>query len=548
MSGDKETPRQAMIGMMYLVLLALLAMNVSKSVLNSFIVINGAMEETNKAFDEKNGETLGAFENQYGQNPEKVGEFYFAAKRVVEASEKLNEYMMHLKHHIIEHTEGKTPEEMLDDSMYLLTNVEAVDNIDMPSHVLLGNDEMNPASGEFTMLELKEKIKDWKREMMAEVPASAKGTYNLGFNYEDVKQTDGTYLSWELAHFYHAPLAAVITDITIFQTEVKNREAEVLKMLMSNISAKDFKFDKVEVKVIPNSNYVVLGDSFKADVIVAAYSTTENPILEVGSALDTAGKAMNEWGISNAVDTGRIKVNNGVASYGYKPTSEGEVKWGGIIKLKKPGTNEFVMYPFEHSFIAAKPSLVVSPTKMNVMYRSLKNPIDVSVSGFSASELIVTASGGTLSGSNGAYFVTPGNSSRKVQVNVSVKTETGTKSMGSSEFRVKSIPKPTPKFATVVGSGRVSLPQLKAAQKVTVELEDFMFDGIKYVVKSFDMVGYVKGKKNSIKSNSDRVSSKQQILIKNQKSKSQIVIKNIWVVGPSGQKELIPGNVVVDIK
>lgn len=548
MAGGKETPRQAMIGMMYLVLLALLAMNVSKSVLNSFIVINDAIEVSNTAFDGKNGETMTEFSTQYELNKDKVGEFYMAAKRVTEASDELTNYMTGLKRHLIEMTEGKPKEEFTHDSLYKLINVEAVDNIDMPSHVMLGSDETKPITGEWTMLELKDKIKDWKNAMTAEIPAKDREHYDLGFNYEDVKQDDGTFLPWHLAHFYHAPLAAVITDISLFQLEVKNRQSEVLNMLMSNISAKDFKFDKIAVKVIPNSNYVVLGDSFKADVIVAAYSTTENPELEVGSALDTAGKAMRDWGVTNSVDTSRIKIKDGVASYGFKPSSEGEVNWGGIIKLKKPGTNEYVMYPFEHTFTAAKASMVVSPTKMNVMYKGLKNPVDVSVAGFGKGDLIVTCSGGSLSGSAGSYFVTPAKSSRTVKVNVSVRTKSGeTKTMGSAEFRVKKIPAPTPKFATVTGAGKVSLAQLKASSRVTVELEDFLFDGLKYTVTSFQMTGYVKGKKITLSSNSQNVTSKMKTLIGNQKSKGEIVIKNIRVNGPNGS-ELIKGNVIVEVK
>jgi hypothetical protein len=161
---------------------------------------------------------------------------------------------------------------------------------------------------------------------------------------------------------------------------------------------------------------------------------------------------------------------------------------------------------------------------------------------------VVTAVGGTIKGSNGSYFVKPAQSSREVKVNVAVKSKAGgTKSMGTAEFRVKSIPKPTPKFATVEGSGKVSLAQVKAAKNVTVELKDFMFDGLKYTVTQFDMTAYVKGKKITLTSNNDRIDSKMSTLIGNQGSKDEITIKNIRVNGPNGN-ELIPGNVVVEIK
>jgi len=551
MAGGKETPRQKMIGMMYLVLLALLAMNVTKSVLNSFVVINGAMTETNAAFDGKNEATFNEFEKQKSINEAKVLPWYLKAKAVRDASKELDDYFRHLKQHIIAVNEGY-PEEVFEGDMSWITldTAEALGNIDMAQHVLLGSDEMNPIGGPWTMLEMKDKITAWEDKVLAQFPASQRDELSsIHFKYEGGYNNDGELEPWHITHFYHAPLAAVITDISMFQNQVKNSEYTALNLLMNNISASDFKFDKIEVKVIPSSNYVVLGDSFNADVIVAAYSSTQNPEFEVGTALDTANKQMKDWTVSNKVDTSRLSVNEGVSHYGYKPTTQGEITWGGIVKLKKPGTNTYVMYPFEHTFIAAKPSMVVSPTKMNVMYKALKNPIDVSVAGFSSSDLVVTCSGGSISGSNGSYFVTPSNSSREVSVNVSVKSKTGgTKSMGSSKFRVKSVPLPTPKFATVKGSGRVSLAQVKASRTVTVELEDFMFDGIKYTVRKFDMVAYVKGKKISLTSSSAAVTSKMKTLIGNQRPKSQIVIKNIRVIGPGGKQSMIPGNVIVEIK
>ncbi len=549
MAGGKETPRQKMIGMMYLVLLALLAMNVTKSVLNSFVVINGAMTETNEAFDEKNEATFSEFEKQKSINEAKVLPWYKKAQAVREASKELDDYFANLKIQIIAKTEGLSEEEMAGDlSWVTLDTAEALGNIDTPQHILLGSDETKPVDGAWTMLEMKRKIAEWEEKVLAQFPPNQRESLNIGFKFEGGYNNDGELEPWEITHFYHAPLAAVITDISMFQNQVKNSEYTALNMLMSNISAEDFKFDEIAVKIIPNSNYVVLGDSFKADVIVAAYSTTQAPVLEVGTGLDTAGKGMNDWKVTNMVDESRIKYDNGVAKYGYKPTTEGEVTWGGIIKLKKPGTNQFELYPFEHTFIAAKPSMVVSPTKMNVMYKGLKNPVDVSVAGFSASELVVTVSGGALSGSNGSYFVQPSRESRLVKVNVAVKTKSGaTKPMGTAEFRVKSIPKPTPKFATVEGSGRVSLAQVKASRDVTVELKDFMFDGLKYTVTKFDMTAYVKGKKITLTSKGSGIDSQMRTLIGNQRSKDEITIKNIRVNGPNGN-ELIPGNVVVEIK
>ncbi|MGB0805773.1 MAG: hypothetical protein ACPGRC_03725, partial [Salibacteraceae bacterium] len=408
MAGGKQSPRDKMIGMMYLVLLALLAMNVTKSVLNSFVVINGAMTETNQAFDSKNAATMAEFNKQNTLNEAKVGPWLKRAKAIEAASKELDTYFEDLKKHIIISTEGYGEDVLANgDDWVTLDTAQALGDIDKPQTILLGPDPSLPIDGEWTMLEMKSKISEWEEKVLAQIPGEERGNIDIHFKYEDGVNADGELEEWHISHFYHAPLAAVITDISMFQNQVKNKESEALAVLMKNITAAEFDFDEVAVKVIPNSSYVTLGDSFKADVIVAAYSTTQNPRMEVGTALDTAGKSSNEWAVSNPVDTSRISIKDGVATYGYKPTTEGEVTWGGIMKIRKAGTDQWELHPFEHTFIAAKPSTVVSPTAMNILYKAVKNPVSVSVGGYAAKDISISVTGGASTGSKGEYMITP---------------------------------------------------------------------------------------------------------------------------------------------
>jgi gliding motility-associated protein GldM len=552
MAGGKQSPRDKMIGMMYLVLLALLAMNVTKSVLNSFVVINGAMTETNEVFSGKNAASMAEFNRQNTLNQAKVGPWLAKAKAVSAASKELDDYFEALKKHIIIKVEGYSEEQLADgDDWVTLDTAQALGDIDKPQTVLLGPDAHTPIDGEWTMNEMKSKISEWESKVIAQLPAEDKAKIDIHFTYENGVNNDGEIEEWHIAHFYHAPLAAVITDITMFQNMIKNRESEALAVLMKHITAAEFDFDEIAVKVIPNSNYVVLGDSFKADVIVAAYSSTQNPELEVGTSLDTAGKTMSDWAVKAPFDANRVDVKDGVAHYGYKPTSEGEVTWGGIMKVRKAGTDQYELYPFEHTFIAAKPSTVVSPTKMNVMYRGLKNPIDVSVAGFSASELVVTASGGSISGSNGKFEVVPNKTSKLVKINVAVKQSAGgTRSMGAPmEFRIKRVPDPIGKFAGVLGSGKpIPKAQMQRANKVTAEMVDFDFDGVSYKVTSFTMKGTKSGKPVTLKSTSASLTGQMKKFLKAVGSKSSVVIKNIQVQGPDGAKRYLKNPIVVDIQ
>ncbi|MDR9399357.1 MAG: GldM family protein, partial [Salibacter sp.] len=478
MAGGKETPRQKMIGMMYLVLLALLAMQMSKEVLLSFVVINDAMEQTNEALAEQNASTMAEFEKQNSINPEKVGKWLDKAQTVVSASDELNQYITDLKRVLIAQTEAgaednetakknyvdlRTEEGIPKDSVWNLQFVQSKDKYDEVTTIMIGPEPANPKEGPFTALELKSKMQEFDSKIESSLPDKYKANWDMGFNFDPIRVARDEVQEWESANFYHVPISAVITNLSRYQAEAKKIEGDALKLLFSEISAEDFKFDTLAVKVIPNSNYVTLGDSFKADVIVAAYSTTDNPKLEVGQSIDTSSANPEDWKVLDPLDTSRVHVENGVAQYAYKPTTAGEVEWGGFIKIRKPGSEEYVPYPFKHKFIAAKPSTVVSPVKMNVVYRGLWNPIDVSVAGFSAQKIKASASNADLKKiSPGQYEILPKNG-KEVNVSVQVETEDGgTKSMGEPfKFRVKDVPKPEPYFGTTTGSGSMTKGGIK---------------------------------------------------------------------------------------
>jgi gliding motility-associated protein GldM len=564
MAGGKETPRQKMIGMMYLVLLALLAMQMSKEVLLSFVVINDAMEQTNEALAEQNASTMAEFEKQNSINPEKVGKWLDKAQTVVSASDELNQYITDLKKVLIAQTEAgaednetakknyvdlKTEEGIPKDSVWNLQFVESKDKYDEVTTIMIGPEPASPKEGPFTALELKSKMQEFDSKIESSLPDKYKANWDMGFNFDPIRVARDEVQEWESANFYHVPISAVITNLSRYQAEAKKIEGDALKLLFSEISAEDFKFDTLAVKVIPNSNYVTLGDSFKADVIVAAYSTTDNPKLEVGQSIDTSSANPEDWKVLDPLDTSRVHVENGVAQYAYKPTTAGEVEWGGFIKIRKPGSEEYVPYPFKHKFIAAKPSTVVSPVKMNVVYRGLWNPIDVSVAGFSAQKIKASASNAQMKQVGpGQYEVKPGNG-QEVKVNVQVQTEDGgTKSMGEPfTFRVKNIPKPEPFFAGQTGKGSLPGGALKVGTKVNAVLKDFDFEGVKYNVVEFTVSTLKAGRYVSRKSNSAKVTSEQRALLDGLGRGDRVTFENIWAVGPDGQRKNI-GNIIIDVK
>ncbi len=549
MAGGKQSPRDKMIGMMYLVLLALLAMNVTKSVLNSFVVINGAMSETNAAFAGKNEATMAEFNEQNALNEAKVGPWLKRAKAVHEASKELDLYFDNLKKQIMIQTEGFAPETYEnDDSWITLDTCQALGDIDKPQTILLGPDPALPKDGEWTMKEMQSKISEWEDKVLAQIPANEREEISIHFEYEDGVNADGDLEPWHISHFYHAPMAAVITDISMFQNQVKNSESEALGLLMDHITAATYDFDKVEVKVIPQSNYVVLGDSFKSELIVAAYSTTQSPQVEVGAGIDTTGPS-KDWKVTSAYDQNRVKLVNGIANYGFKPTSEGEQTWGGIIRVPKAGTNDFDVYPFEHTFIAAKPSTVVSPTAMNILYKAVQNPVSVSVGGYAAENISISVTGGKSSGSKGNYMIMPSSNARECVVNVSVKDKEGkSKNMGKQVFRVKRLPDPNVKFATIVGSGKASKGQIGASKSVRVDQKDMLFDGIKYKVTAFDVVFPSSKGSITLSSKSDKVTSQMKAKFGNLRKGQTVIVKNVKLQLNSDKPRPVMSNIIIEVK
>jgi gliding motility-associated protein GldM len=336
---------------------------------------------------------------------------------------------------------------------------------------------------------------------------------------------NGVNVSWEVMNFDHVPLAAVITVLSKLQTDVRNAEADVVKMLYSAVDAGDFKFDAITARVIAPTSYVLLGDEYKADVFVAAYSTTQDPEILVGD-LDTNTNTIR--GNSSKVD-----VSGGVGKYVIKPSSEGLQKWGGIINLKGPD-GSIKSYPFKGEYMVARPSVTVSPTKMNVLYIGVDNPLAISAAGVPAEDLEPQISGGSLTKVKPGEYVARVSAGNKATVNVMAKFGTERKSMGSFDFRVKAVPDPVAKFQGKKGSANISKNELIAAAGVLADLENFDFD-LKFTVTSFDVTATMAGGLEVSKtSSSNALTEEQRNILKAVKSGQKVYIENIKAKGPDG--------------
>ena len=247
MAGYKETPRQKMIGMMYLVLTALLALNVSKQILDAFVVVNESMETTNENFSKKLENTYAKFQVQYLLKPNKVGPYWEKAQLAKKYADEMATYIDSIKYVVIQKTD-RLPS-FNDAKKLALRDVKRKDSYDMPTTYFIGSSH-DGSAGESR--KLKEKIEQFKKKMLDLVDPKYRNTIKIGLDTEGpYYDADGNKQNWEMHNFYRTILAATVTILNKIKAEVYNAEFDVTNNLFSSISEMDFKYDKIDARVIP---------------------------------------------------------------------------------------------------------------------------------------------------------------------------------------------------------------------------------------------------------------------------------------------------------
>ncbi|HXB39109.1 MAG TPA: gliding motility protein GldM [Bacteroidia bacterium] len=546
MAGGKETPRQKMIGMMYLVLTALLAMNVSKDILKAFVTVNESLERTNKNFSDNTIKVMKSFEDAKASNPS-AAPYYTKAVEAKKLTGDLYEHMEKLKHELIK---GVFPE---GGDTTRLRFVDAKDNYDIPTHHLIGDNESTPIKGEFTASDLRDRVQNVHDKLikMVQDMQKDKKTVLLKDDYDALlkkietfkpdalgETEDGNPISWEVLNFYHLPLAGVITNISKMQADLKNIEAEIISQLSGASGKVSIKFNQLSAKVVAPKGYIMAGEPYKADIFLAASSTDfkdENMQVLIGAQFDTITKKLINEGkaIPLAGGMGKLEESNGVGNH----------EFNGVIKFKKP-TGEYDYYPFSGDYTVAAPSCAVSPDKMNVFYIGVDNPITVSAAGVAPGDLVVSGSGGgiTIKPSGAGKYIVRGSSEAKdAKIMVSAKTKDGVKAQGPAQiFRVKRIPDPVAAIGGKKGTSEIRRVDVAGIGAVAAKLEGFDFEA-NFIVTSFEFTAIVKGQPVSYTGNGPSMTSDMKAALGKVATGSKIFIDNVKAKGPDGSLRNIPG-------
>jgi gliding motility-associated protein GldM len=535
MSKGKETPRQKMIGMMYLILTAMLALNVSKEAVEAFKKVDMSLTKTTANYIKKNEITYAAFDAAAAENPEKAGAWKTKAYDVKARADELYNYMQDLKIEIITKAEGENSEALLPNGQIDVTKVKRIDENNIPSEVLVGANQGGKGN------DLKALIEDYRGFLVETLDGKDLGAEQSILdilNTDDPENLEKTGTEdWVTAQFQTMPLVAVITILSKMQVDVRNAETDVLNFLFTQIDAGSMRFNNIIPTVIPNSTYIMQGNEYEARVFVAATDTTQDMEIFVGP-YNTTTNPDGSLTYEPTNQATKLPIDDsGVGIYRVRPGSIGEKSWGGIIKMKAPdGTMR--SYTFNSQYSVGVPNVVVSPTAMNVLYQGIKNPLDISVPGVGSDKLTVRMTNGNVNRGKykdyrGEYVAEPRTVGQNAQIIVSANINGKVQTFPPVEFRVRRLPDPEARFANMK-EGNVLRSVAAAQQVVTATLENFEFD-LTYTVTGFTVSVNDRGFEITADSNSNRITAKQKELIGNLRAGQKLIIEKIKAVGPDGR-------------
>ena len=524
MAGGKVSPRQKMINMMYLVLTALLALNVTKEILLAFTVIDNSLKKSTANIEVKTVQMVSQLQKIAGDNQAAKAAFGYcndANKTTSDFIKNIREIKTHLLRYslgaIDPNDKNIKPEdafsikdEARNDYKFFkefpwvetkngeMPELKAGDNLD--DHVRYFNEELAGKRGkdlEFAINDARVKLLNFlkiaqsdsnlgknpetrsflnsKMKELAQKTSLVAGDVKDPFSNksEKIKDKEGKMLNWSEVYFHSTPLAAVFAILSKTENDAKLLESEICQALAESVSAADFKFDAIIPVVAAKTGAVVTGQTYEADILLAAYNSKAD--------------------MKVFVNGNSIPVEAGVGKYKVTPQSPGTNNLDVKISVPKPGGGEEIKVG-KAEFTAFAPSAAISADALAVLYVGLENPVSISVGGIDPSNYlvrIVNEQGGPTSakiiGSKGRYKVSIAKrTDAKVKIQVAVKLPDGrVKSMGDKVFKVNRVPDPRFRCGGVEFKGSVNVNALKYQKAATAILDGFVYEGVRFRVTGY---------------------------------------------------------------
>ncbi len=518
-NSNRLTPRQKMINLMYIVLTAMLALNVSSDVLDGFTQVHDGLNRSNATVDMRNEATYSQLAALASQNPDKALAWLDKASEVRQRTADLYELVDSLKLEIVRKADGKdgNPEEILNR-----------DDLEAAAVVML-----NPRNPLGTRL--REKIDGYREYVTALIPDTIRSKSIAQALGTDATVQRGTLVarSWEESKFDQQPVVAAVTLLAKLQNDILYAEGEAIASLLSQVDAGDLRVNELNAYVMPQSRLVMRGGKYSANIVLAAVDTTQRPEVFIG------GKKLPG-------NSGLYEVNTG---------QTGTFTYDGWLEVPH-GDGTSTRHNFASSYTVIEPMATVSATMMNVLYAGIENPVSISVPGVPMGDISASMTNGTLTRNGDAWVAKPATVGQDAVITVTANMDGNNVQMASTTFRVRKLPDPTPFIAFKDANGhtdhyRGGKPFAKSLLLQSPGLEAAIDDGLldtPFKVLGFETV-FFDSSGNAMPEVSDGAafSARQKQQFQRLSRGKRFYISRIRAVGPDGiNRDLSPMEVIVN--
>ncbi|MDU1889262.1 MAG: gliding motility protein GldM [Dysgonomonas sp.] len=504
-----QLTRQKMINLMYLVFIAMLALNISTEVLDGFVLINDNLQESIDVTTERNKQIYSDIDASYDANPAKAKASYDLAQGVKAKTDSLFNYIQTLKVDIAKKTDGADAD---------INNLKGKDNVDASTEVMVA------IGGRGEGRKLEKALDSYRESVIALLTDEAKkDIVRATLSTEPSERARKANKSWVQASFERMPSIAALTLLTELQVNVKQAEGEVLNNIAQSIDLKDLRVNELSAFVVPQSSMVMQGTSYRANIILAAVDTTQRPRIVIN------GKELP------AEKNGFLEI--GTSTPGTYPLN-------GFIEMSdRSGTP--LRRDFSTEYTVMEPMATVAPLLMDVLYSGIDNEISISVPGVATKDVqAAVVDGGALTPRGNLWVAkpSPAKIGQKFVIAVSARVNGTMQQVARKEFRIRALPEALPfiSYKDEKGierkfrKGRLSRAILLSAPGIRAAIDDGILN-IPFTVLGFTTLSIdAMGNTTSESSDGANFSARQIEQMRKMTRGSIIYISRIKARGPDG--------------
>ena len=454
MAGGANSPRQRMINLMYLVFIAMMALNMGKEVLSAFGLMNEKLEAANERYQSTNDAVFDELEKKEQEKPEEYAEALKKAREVREMSNDYYTYLGTLKEDIMSQA-GKTEAERKD--------FQVMDKSDKLDEKFFKTDGLKPAGQEFL-----DKIKGYRDGLIALLDSKKdealinviKQRFDTGEN-DKVKDREGNSVGWVQYNYEGFPYIAAVTKFSQLQSDVRQTEQDFYKAILGEKMGEELSMKHYTTLLEQSRGAYYVNQEFDGAIVLGRKDKSTKP-KKVELTLD--GRPIPESQVEVVEGKVKLKVNTG---------NVGDHKIEGKLIYEQKGEEIPVDVSQSFTTIPRPNEAVISADKMNVVYRGVVNPMTISMPGVPDNQVNASAPGlSRKSGPN--YIMKPNAGSAEVTI-VVTGTFDGQKFSSSKKFRIKDIPKPEGAILRTTGAVKLAKANILAGE-LSVAFNDFDFD------------------------------------------------------------------------